>query len=228
MGPLRMATMPAPSPTGQPALPAAWFGTPAGGALLASEAAQCQAILNESRGLPWLWLAPLSPGAGDIRPQGRGLRLCAAERGWAGDAQCALPLPLAGESIGTVILQHSLPAGSAGSELLAECARVLVPGGRLVLFALNPLAPYRWHWRGSGLQGAEPLTWRRRLREAGLQPELLSQGIGPGWRPAVSPRPQAGVGLRAAYLLRAEKRTLPLTPVRERRRLPAPGAVPAV
>lgn len=228
MGPLRMATMPAPSPTGQPVPVGAWFGTPAGEALLASEASQCLAILNDSRGLPWLWLTPLPPQPGDARPQGRGLRLCAAARGWEGDAHCALPLPLAGESVGIVLLQHTLPAGSIGTDLLGECARVLVPGGRLVLYALNPLAPYRWRWRGSGLQGVEPLTWRRRLRKAGLQPEPLSQGIGPSWRPTVSPRLQAGVGLRAAYLLRAEKRTLPLTPIRERRRLPAPGAVPAV
>lgn len=227
MGPLRMATMPATSPTGQPASAAAWFDTAAGRALLDSEAAQCLDILNDSRGLPWLWIAPLPP-AGDSRPAGRGLRLCAAQPGWAGDARCALPLPLAGESLGVVLLQHALPAGAAGSELLAECARVLVPGGRLVLFALNPLAPYRWRWRGSGLQVAEPLTWRRRLREAGLQPEAISQGIGPGWRPVASPRPQAGVGLRAAYLLRAEKRTLPLTPVRQRRRPVAPHPVPAV
>lgn len=207
---------------------AAWFDTPAGAALLQSEASHCLAILNESRGLPWLWLAPLPAAPGEQRPHGRGLRLCTAPGGWSGDARCALPLPLAGESVRMVVLQHALEPGVAGSDLLAECARVLVPGGGLVLFALNPLAPYRWRWRGTGLQGAEPLTWRKRLRDAGLQPEPLSQGIGPGWRPVVSPRPQAGVGLRAAYLLRAEKRVLPLTPIRERRRLPATGAVPAV
>ncbi len=174
-------------------------------------------------------MAPLPEVADEApaRPDGRGLRLYAAPDGWRGDARCALPLPLAGESVGMVVLQHVLVPGDAGRALLAECARVLVPGGRLALFALNPLAPYRWRWRGTGLQATEPLVWRRRLREAGLQPEPLSQGLGPGWRLAPTPRVQAGAGLRAAYLLRAEKRAFPLTPVRQRRRVPAAGAAAA-
>lgn len=196
--------------------------------MLGSEAEAVQSQLGDHRGLPWLWFAPLAEGEGARdRPDGRGLRLCLAPDGWCGDARCALPLPLAGESVGMVVLQHVLLPGDAGRALLAECARVLVPGGRLALFALNPLAPYRWRWRGTGLQATEPLVWRRRLREAGLQPEPLSQGLGPGWREAATPRMQAGAGLRAAYLLRAEKRAFPLTPVRQRRRLPSAGAAPA-
>ena len=227
-----MATMPAASPSGQPAgQPAAsldWFGSPAGEALLGSEAESVLSQLGDHRGLPWLWLAPLAePEDAPPRPDGRGLRLWASTDGWCGDARCALPLPLAGESVGTVVLQHVLAPGDAGRELLAECTRVLVPGGRLALFALNPLAPYRWRWRGSGLKASEPLVWRRRLREAGLQPEPLSQGVGPGWRQAATSRVQAGAGLRAAYLIRAEKRAFPMTPVRQRRPVPVTGPVPA-
>ena len=55
----------------------------------------------------------------------------------------------------------------------------------------------------------------------------LSQGLGPTWRETVSAAPQQGIGLRAAYLLRAEKRTLPLTPVRQRRRVAVANGVPA-
>src|SRR5690606_18896492 len=95
------------------------------------------------------------------------------------------------------------------------------------LFALNPLAPYRWHWMRQGPAAREPVGWRRRLRAAGLRPEAVSHGLGPRWRIEPAADLQHGAGLRAALLLRAEKRVAPLTPVRARRALRLPGAVPA-
>src|SRR3546814_13939965 len=73
-------------------------------------------------------------------------------------ARCRLPLPLASESIGVVVLQHVAAPGRSRRELFEECARVLAPGGRLWVFALNPLAPYRWRWRGTGLGASEDRT----------------------------------------------------------------------
>lgn len=219
--------MPAPSPTGQPDASHGWFGSPAGRTLLESESETVTTLLADGRGLPWLWLAPEAGTAGDGARRGRGLLLQAVANGWIGDVRCGASLPLVSESIGAVVLQHVLGRGAEAQALLEECSRVLVPGGRIGLFALNPLAPYRWRWRGTGLHAAEPLAWRRRLRDAGLVPEPLSQGLGPTWRETVSAAPQQGVGLRAAYLLRAEKRTLPLTPVRQRRRVTVPNGVPA-
>ena len=46
--------------------------------------------------------------------------------------------------------------------------------------------------------------------------QLLS-GHGPRWNPQADAFPQSGAGIRAAYLLRAEKRALGMTPVRTRR-----------
>ena len=222
-----MTTMPAPSPTGQPDAAHGWFGSPAGRTLLQSESETVTALLADGRGLPWLWLAPQAEAAVATGGRGRGLRLRAVADGWSGDVRCGASLPLVSESIGTVVLQHVLGRGGEGQVLLEECCRILVPGGRIGLFALNPLAPYRWRWRGTGLHAAEPLLWRRRLRDAGLVPEPLSQGLGPTWRETISAGPQQGIGLRAAYLLRAEKRTLPLTPVRQRRRVAVANGVPA-
>jgi SAM-dependent methyltransferase len=219
-----MATMPPPSATGQPDNPRAWFGTDAGLALLESERPAVLRALAERPALPWLWLGPVEQVT---RVDGDGLHLVASGDGWSGAAHCGLPLPLASESIGVVVLQHVAARGAAGRGLFAECARVLAPGGRLWVFALNPLAPYRWRWRGAGLGASEPLTWRRRMRDAGLAPEPVSQGLGPRWQVGVAHEPQNGPGMRAAYAIRAEKRAWPLTPVRQRARLPMPEGIPA-
>ena len=217
--------MPLPSTPGQPDSPGGWFATASGQALLESEGASVHAALAERPAQPWLWLAPDAATA--AAPAGHGLRLRALARGWQGAVRCALPLPLANESVATVVVQHVTGGGEHGTALLVECARVLVPGGRLWLFALNPLSPYRWRWKGNGLRASEPMPWRRRLRAAGMHPDAVSQGLGPRWRIEPDPLLQHGPGLRAAWLLRAEKRAIPLTGVRTRAPLRIGGGVPA-
>jgi len=200
-----------------------WFASPPGRQLLASEADAAQAALAQRPGQPWLWLAPQA--AVGTLPE-RGLYLVPGADDWSGPIRCRWPLPLANESVATVLVQHV--AGPAqGGVLLDECARLLVPNGQLWIFALNPLAPYRWRWQGSGLQASEPMIWRRRLRQAGLVADPVSQGLGPRWRVEPSPDLQHGPGLRAAYLLRAEKRRIPLTPIRQRQPLRIGSGVPA-
>lgn len=201
-----------------------WFLTPAGQAILASEETSVYQALADRPGQPWLWCGP---GPRSVEGAvGRGLFLSPDGDQWRGAVACGLPLPLPSEAFGAVVLQHvARPAGPAGSALLEEAARLLVNGGRLWLYVLNPLAPYRWRWRGTGVSASEPLAWRRRLRAAGLVPDAVSQGLGPSWSVQASPAPQQGPGLRAAYVLRAEKRAFPLTPVRRPRLLPlAQGA----
>lgn len=220
-----MGTMPPRSRPGQPDAAQAWFASSEGAVLLDSEQPLVEEALAARPSQPWLWLAPLPRR----RPDGRGLVLYARGHRFGGEASCALPLPLPSEAFGTVVLQHVASLDAHGAATLEEAARVLVPGGHLLLFALNPLSPYRWRWRGHGLDAAEPLSWRRQLRRAGLQPGTISEGLGPRWEPVADQRRQGGAGFRAAYLLRAEKRSLPLTPVRPRPRLlpVAPGAATA-
>jgi len=209
--------------SGAPTAASSWFETPAGRAVLDSEAEAVHRAAEERPGQPWLRLsaAPGLPAGG-----GRSLDLHLSRGMFDGPLRCRLPLPVASDSLGAIVLQHVADGGDC-RELLEECVRVLVPGGRLWLFALNPLAPYRWRWSGEGPKGAEPITWRRRLRVAGLAPEPVSQGLGPRWRIAPDPGTQDGAGLRAAYLLRAEKRVVPMTPVRARPRLRLQPGVPA-
>lgn len=200
--------MPANLPAGQPAARRSWFESGPGQALIESEIPLIRRTLSERPALPWLWF---SPGSVRIESPGRGLCLVANGGDWEGQVRCRLPLPLASESIATVVLQH-VPAGEGLAELLGECARVLVDGGRVHLFTLNPLSPYRLRWQGAGLHASEPLTWRRRLRRVGLEPDPVSQGVGPIWRVEARPGAGSGPGLCAAYALRAEKRVMPLTP----------------
>ena len=218
--------MPAQFPVRQMDAAHAWFLTEAGRAVLASEEDAVSRALADRPGQPWLWCGPVPR---ETPAQGRGLYLTAGGDGrWHGKVRCDLPLPLPSESFGAVVLQHvARRQGPFGPELIEEAARLLVTGGRLWLFVLNPLAPYRWRWQGSGISAFEPLGWRRRLRAAGLEPDPVSQGLGPSWAVRASPLVQQGPGLRAAFVLRAEKRAMPLTPVRPRAALPLAQGVPA-
>lgn len=211
-----------------PAAAAAWFAGAAGQLVITSEAELLREAARERPGQTGLWL---QPGAIDLGDAGSravpGVRLHAVGAGFAGDIRCGAVFPLASESCGVVVVQHLADISAEPASLLAECARVLVPGGRLWLFALNPLSPYRLRWRGQGPRAAEPVKWRRRLRAVGLVPDTVSQGIGPTWTMSIHDRPQAGAGLRAAFLLRAEKRRIPLTPLRTTSNLRLQSGVPA-
>ena len=187
-----------------------WFASEAGQALLQSEFPLIRRALRDRPAPPWAWFAPCPVQADGC---GHGACLVAGEGGWGGTLRCGLPLPFATGSLATVVLQHAPAIAFPLDALLDECARVLVDGGSLHLLVLNPLSPYRLRWRGSGLSAGEPLTWRRRLRRAGLAPDPVSQGIGPIWKTQAREETRSGPGLSAAYVLRAEKRVAPLTPI---------------
>ncbi|MEO5962868.1 MAG: methyltransferase domain-containing protein [Thermomonas sp.] len=211
-----------------PAAAAAWFASAAGQMVIASEAELLRAAARERPGQAGLWLQPGMIDLGDSDCLDvPGVRLHASGDGFSGDIRCGSTLPLASESCGVVVVQHLADISAEPAALLAECARVLVPGGRLWLLALNPLAPFRLRWRGQGPRAAEPITWRRRLRAAGLVPDPVSQGIGPIWAMSIDGQLQDGAGLRAAFLLRAEKRRMPLTPMRATRKLRLQSGLPA-
>lgn len=196
--------------------------------VIASEAELLRAAARERPGQPSLWLQPGVIDLGDSDClEVPGLRLHAVGDGFSGDIRCGPLLPLVSESCGVVVVQHLADISAEPAALLAECARVLVPGGRLWLLALNPLAPYRLRWRGEGPRAAEPVTWRRRLRAAGLAPDPVSQGIGPTWSMRINEHLQDGASLRAAFLLRAEKRRIPMTPMRAPQKLRLQPGLPA-
>lgn len=155
---------------------------------------------------PWLWLAPTAAWAAMPDLPGRGLRLHREGAGYAGDTRCGLPLPLPSESVNAIVLQH-VTARDA-EQLIAECERVLMPGGWLWLSTLNPFSPYRRQWRQHGLVVRSPQRLRHTLERAGLACAKIDY-LGPMWRDH-APDQRSLPPLRAACLFTAEKRTLAL------------------
>lgn len=207
---------------------AAWFAGEAGQALLASEAGCVHAALRQFPHWRGLWLGPSDVALPEEAGLPAPLRLHpVGASAFTGDLRCELPLPLASECCALVVVQHAADMTVAPEALLEECARVLIPGGWLWMLAINPLSPWRLRWAGQGLRGREPVSWRRRLRAVGLVPEPVSQGLGPTWRTLAHAPLRPGVGLRPAYLLRSEKRSAPLTPVRKARAIGMPAGTHA-
>lgn len=190
-----------------------WFETVPGRILLQAEhVLLARAALRSAMVQPWLWLRldTLNPLA--ELPRGNGLSLVRNGHRFHGDVRCGLHLPLATESIQSIIVQHCTVCHP--DDLLAECARVLKPGGRIWLFVLNPHSPYRLHWCKSHCQAAWPSHWQAVLTQLGLTCLSSPQYVGPTWRPVRCP-PQRGPGRpwQAACLLIAQKRTFTFTPL---------------
>lgn len=215
--------MPALAPTRQPDSRLAWFGTRAGQGLLAVESAAMSRVLAGIPALPWCWLGvpgAVPPETGDRR----GLRLRSeghrnGQVCFAGAVRCSVPLPLANETFGAVLVQHALDEGAPLDPLLGECERILAPGGVLWIAALNAWSPYRARWLRTGLRSRVTGRWQSALRRAGFALDSVNlQWLGPRWR---MDQGDVGVGmndwLRAGIALSARKRVhalVPPTPVR--------------
>ncbi len=198
--------------------------------LLAQERGVAHHWLTGRPAQPVLWLALLASDAPEQPPSvpaARRLQLWTDGTGFTGDVRCGLPLPLPSESFGSVVVQH-LCEGDPGA-LIEESVRVLAPGGRLLMFTLNPLSPYRFRWSGHAIGAREVGHWQERLRQLGLHlPPASEQYLGPVWRTS----PHGGPGLssnrlRAVCVLDAEKRAVAIIPPTSVRRAWNAGAAPA-
>jgi SAM-dependent methyltransferase len=207
--------MPAAAPSRQPGASNRFSGSEAQ-RMLAGERRWLAAQLATRPARSWLWLAPSERPHADV-PVQRGLWLREdGDGGYAGAVRCGLPLPVPNDCLGDVVLQH--PQVHDAGPLLAECARVLIDGGRLWLFLGNPWSPYRL--RRKGVPVALAGSWQQRLRSQGLQVEP-PRFIGPCWRlqppegddhGAWQGDGRTGSLLRACCVVVAEKRVVPVTP----------------
>ncbi|WP_460713908.1 methyltransferase domain-containing protein [Lysobacter terrae] len=197
--------------------PLGWFASAAGQGLLTVEAAAMARVLAGIPALPWCWIG--LPGTAPPEVSGgRGvlMRREVGEAGlrFGGALRCALPLPLANESFGAVLLQHALDDDVDADALLGECERILVPGGTLWLAALNAWSPYRARWARTGLRAHVTGKWQASLRRAGFALDSVHlQWLGPRWR---MDQGDIGVGmndwLRAGIALSVNKRVHALLP----------------
>lgn len=203
-------------PSRRQASVASWFDTEPAQLLCELERQALDPVLASHPVNPWLWIAPTASWLDAATLPGQGLRLYRTAHGYTGDVTCALPLPFPSESVNAIVLQH---VTARDAELLiAECERVLMPGGRLWLSTLNPFSPFRRQWRHHGLVVRTPQRLRHTLERAGLACDDLTW-LGPMWRDR-APGPRSVAALRAACLFSAEKRTLALpgpTPLPVRR-----------
>ncbi|MGL6291487.1 MAG: methyltransferase domain-containing protein [Silanimonas sp.] len=146
----------------------------------------------------------------------------APDRGrWQGAWRADLhALPLATAAVSRIDLRFVLETVPAPERLISECARVLRPEGRLLVFGLNPWALTRFRWARHGVRALPRSRVAAALRAEGL--EVLGQRtLGPRWTPGgleVSPgavRVELG---RVAWAVLAARRDAGLTPLR---RVPA-------
>ena len=199
-----MATMPV-NPRPRQVSVADWFDTDAGRALAAAQSAMLCQRLAERPHLPLLWCGP-APGWPAVRPPApRLIALYGNGQHWRGDLQAELPLPLASASVGTVVLQH--PAAVCAAPLLADCQRVLLPGGVVLLTVGRRVCASRVLHPGLPLWAAPAGGWRSLLASNGLQLRAVHR-FGSGLQLA-----------SACVVLEAEKRTLAPIGPRPTRRL---------
>ncbi len=136
----------------------AWLQSPAGSRLLAAERPSVDESVRRFHGDAMLWIGA-TPALLDITsrcmvrecfylaPHNRALSAIASNRGQLGDAvnvvvadSARLPFPPA--SFDGVVLHHAMEAAVNRRGVLREAARVLRPGGRLLVLSFNPFSPW--------------------------------------------------------------------------------------
>lgn len=176
-----------------------------------------------------LSISPLaSAGEHRISSHPELVRLHVEDDALRGDLHCSpAALPIGSASVQLIVVRHAIDALGRNSGIESELARVLAPGGALLLFGLNPVSPWRFWWTRRARQGMRlphcrfAPRMRRVLAERNLSPGR-SEFLGGSW-PATSEPGQAvdvqtsSAAWHGAWLLVARKhregmRPIPLRP----------------
>jgi SAM-dependent methyltransferase len=156
-----------------------------------------------------------------------GLHLSGAQRVGGALSGVLTELPLVDGACERVVLHHVLEELPAPSAMLKECVRVLRPGGKLLLFGLEPLSLWHpWLRTATGRGGRRlRLRWSGRLGAAlercGLE-GVRRCSIGPRWPNALALE-DAGTAhqglaavFRATFVLEATRSSSCVIPLRPR------------
>lgn len=210
-----------------------WFKSPRGEALLALESALLAETVEDCFGWEMLQLGAWG--------EGRALLQGARTRSQAIAAVAARPgvdfvsrltqLPVASDSVDTVLLPHTLEFESDPYAVLREADRVLAGDGKLVILAFSPWSP--WGLRAATTRAGFPPGLRRLFSERRLRDwlRLLGYEVGDARRylhelPWGEPHAVTGRIRRSwwyplpggAFVIKARKRLHSLTPLRPRLR----------
>jgi SAM-dependent methyltransferase len=195
----------------------AWFATPAGSAVLDAECASCRALpAPVGFRLAHLGVAP-GFGVADCFPHPCRFSFAAAPATGADGVVAFDALPLPSDTIDVVVLHHALDFSDRPHAVLAEAARVLRPGGRLILVGFNPYSRFGvTKWLAS--PWCEASVWRHNsLRRARLKDWLALLGFGvDADAGAVRPRWSVRGWGRPYYVITATKRAVPMQPLHAR------------
>ncbi len=221
-----------------------WFSTPPGRELLALEQACLEHLLSECFGYYLLQVGCLGLQMDPLRMSRiKSQVVLVPKEEDAYSAQCVVGdpqyLPVASDSIDTVLLSHTLDFSRNPHQLLREVGRVLIPEGHVVIVGFNPWSlwglwrllrmrsrqvPWCGHfissWRvhdwlsllGFEIKAEEGVMFRPPLRHEGMLQRLgFLERLGRRLWP-----PLSGV-----YVILAVKRVSRLTPIKPAWKLPA-------
>jgi hypothetical protein len=182
-----------------------------------------------------LSIAP-SPGAAEAALPGQDRLIClhADTSGLGGQLRChPHSLPFEDDSMQLVVARHASDSLGRDSGIEAELARIVAPGGLLMIFGFNPVSSWRPWWAARVRDGMPAPSFRsigstRRL----LLDQKLSMGrgefLGGFWPSALASEPMSatrtsGVFWQGAWLLMARKQRFGMHPIplRSPRRRPA-------
>lgn len=213
----------------------AWFASALGASILEQEGRICQQVVSGSFGYHLVQVCP----AGPVELAGDSLIRHRLAAGPSGQVRCEMhELPFADDSVDVLILHHAVDFSAQPRGVLREAARILIPGGKLVVVGFNPYSLWgivrmlnrrsvAVPWQGQFLSPSRLSDWLSVLDFQVAGYEGAGMGL-PTTRPRVK-----GINrwlellgnrfwnhLGAVYVLAAEKRLSRLTPV-ARMRSPA-------
>ena len=213
-----------------------WLESPLGESVLARETVLLYDALMDVFGFELLQIGSWGP-MGQLAAGARTQHRCwiAPDANGSGAIRAELHrLPIATASVEGVLLPHTLEYASNPHELLREVERVLVGEGQLLVCGFNPRGP--WGLRHLLSRGRFPPFGARLMSETRVRDWLRLLGFevtsaqryyfAPPWSQALPERSRAWLERRGpvlapllagAYLLKARKRSLALTPIRPAR-----------
>ncbi|MGB4246509.1 MAG: methyltransferase domain-containing protein [Pseudohongiellaceae bacterium] len=163
-----------PEPTAVYRQMAEWLQTPLGQALLASEKQILEPLLARVFGYHILQLGCSNQSMLDESPVGHKI-LFVPSQAAGSDAPIASneALPLMSESVDAVLVHHALDFTPDSYRLLREAARVVMPGGKLLIVGFNPLSTwgfrklFRWRndlpWNARFISSLRVSDWLKLL-----------------------------------------------------------------